>query len=736
VIHEGPPIAGAFGCWKRSVNEKWCQSGDVSSEAANRLVHRRWGEAELARKEAEATGHEKARKTAKWILERSNPASSHAYLLAKHVNPVGKVRKYRDALVLELRDIDGELHNLQFISREGSKRFLTGGRVAGCCFTLFESPDLPLVICEGYATGASIQLASGLAVVAAITAGNLVAVAKAYRKKWPDREIVIAGDNDAFTARNQGVTKATEAANSIGGKLAVPHFADSSARPTDFNDLATLQGLDEVNRQIRAAEIQIETDEEILRRLAAMPPLDYERERDSAAQRMGCRKNVLDSLVEQRRINETQKEPTLQGLPLDFGNPEPWPDPVDGPSVLSELAGTFSRYIVLPDGAATALALWTVHAHCFDAFDCSPRLNIYSPEKGCGKTTLRDVMAQVVPRQLATENLTVAVLFRVIEAHKPTLLADECDAWLKDNEAIRSMLNAGHRRGGKALRCDGEKNEVRSFNVFCPTVLCGIGALPGTIHDRSIKIRLERAKRNELTQRFDSRRTQNEQVLIRKLVRFCADHRTQLEECDPILPPGAFNRVADNWRPLFAIAEIVGGDWPVLALAAFAQLESKDHADDQSIKTMLLIDIRQIFEETGVERIYSRVLIGKLTSMTDRPWPEINKGKPISETWLARQLRSFGISPKDIRINPDHAKGYERASFDQTFARYLPDSEDSTRDNATTQQNSALKGNTIRDPEIDCHVSDLHDEPENIGLSRCRALDPTEPIQGLLVGEI
>src|SRR5439155_5042262 len=168
---------------------------------------------------------------------------------------------------------------------------------------------------------------------------------------------------------------------------------------------------------------------------------------------------------------------------------------------------------------------------------------------------------------LLAENLSVAVLFRVIEQHEPTVLADECDTWLRDNEELRGMLNAGHRHGGQALRCEGESNEVRAFNVFAPVVLCGIGTLPGTLHDRSILIRLERAKLGELSKRFDSRRVESENELCRKLARFIADNIAALENSDPTLPQCAYNRLADNWRPLFAITEIAGGDWPQRAAA-------------------------------------------------------------------------------------------------------------------------------------------------------------------------
>src|SRR5207247_4658957 len=126
-----------------------------------------------------------------------------------------------------------------------------------------------------------------------------------------------------------------------------------------------------------------------------------------------------------------------------------------------------------------------------------------SEHKGCGKTTCRDVVGLFVPRPLLTENLSVAVLFRLVEAHAPTILADECDAWLRDNEELRGLLNAGHRRGAVAYRCEGDSNEVRGFSVFSPAVLSGIGALPGTLHDRSIVVHLERAKLGEARERFD-----------------------------------------------------------------------------------------------------------------------------------------------------------------------------------------------------------------------------------------
>jgi Protein of unknown function (DUF3631) len=362
----------------------------------------------------------------------------------------------------------------------------------------------------------------------------------------------------------------------------------------------------------------------------------------------------------------------LQGSAVNLPNVELWPEAVNGADTLSKIAGTFARYVALPDGAADVLALWVAHTHCFTTFLCSPRLNICSPEKRCGKTTLRDVVSVFVPRPLQLENLSVAVLFRLVNAHAPTILADEYDSWLNDNEELRGLLNSGHRRGGQAFRCVGDSNEVRGFQVFAPVVLCGIGALPGTLHDRSIVIRLERAKPGELRERFDSRRTAHEQELCRKLARWCVDNLGQLELNDPVLPPNAFNRLADNWRPLFAVAEIAGGDWPQRAATAFAKLNSQDDADTQGIGTMLLADIRRVFDENSGEKMFSKTLIESLHAMSDRAWPEAHHGKPITETWLAKRLRAFGVTSKTVRIGEQRLKGYDVADFTEAFERYLP----------------------------------------------------------------
>ena len=725
VLFAGPPMAGAFGCWKRGINEDWHDRNGQLSQAEWQRVRQHLQEAKRERERVEKERREMAREIAARIHKRAKPLSaSHPYLAAKHVQAHGEAREYKGTIALPLRDINGEVHSLQFIGADGEKRFLCGGRVQGCFYTLADKADGPLMLCEGYATGASIHEATGHAVICAMNCGNLLAVAKAARELWPQREIIIAADNDQWTEaprKNPGLTDATAAAKSIRARLAAPQFKNTATKPTDFNDLAALEGLPTVKQQIDAATVPAETDADTYARLAALPSAEYDRCREQEANALGVRVSTLDAEVEKLR-GETGGH--LQGCAVEIPEIEPWPEPVEGAETLDAIAAAITRYVALPSGAADAMALWVTHTHCFQAFDMTPRLNIRSPEKGCGKTTLSDVIALFVPRSIQTENQSPAVLFRLIEKHKPVVLADEYDSWLPENEELRGLLNAGHRRGGKALRCEGDNHEVRAFNVFAPVVLCGIGTLPGTLHDRSIGIVLTRAKPGEVAARFSSRHVAAEKELCRKLARWSADNFNKLEACDPQLPDGAYNRLADNWRPFFAIAEIAGGDWPRRAAAAFTKLTTETDQEAQGIGTMLLTDIRQVLADSTGPRIFSKSLIESLCAMSDRPWPEANRGKPITESWLARRLHPFGINPRTLRIGDDRAKGYETAHFNEAFERYLSSLGLSNRDTVTAIDSQALTPVESRDNIEPCHGFKSTQTLANTELSRCHAPKP------------
>ena len=232
ILFPGTPTAGAFGCWKRGFTEKWCERKGQLSPAERADVQRRWQEAERERTRTEKERHAQARKTAAWILDHSAPASaSHPYLAAKGIQRHDALLQRRDALVLPLRDANGELHSLQFIAPDGTKRFLPGGQTAGCYYVI-GNPTEGLCVAEGYATAASIREATGHAVAIAFDAGNLRLVAEALRAKFPDLRMIACGDDDYRTEGNPGMTKATEAARAVGGLLACPDCKRRSENPS------------------------------------------------------------------------------------------------------------------------------------------------------------------------------------------------------------------------------------------------------------------------------------------------------------------------------------------------------------------------------------------------------------------------------------------------------------------------------------------------------------------------
>ena len=199
------------------------------------------------------------------ILNRSKAAdSSHSYLIKKKIKPNG-LQMDGDQLVVPVRDIEGKLQSLHFISPNGDKKFHPNTSAKGGMYILggVEGAEA-LCICTGFATGASIHEAVGLPVVVAFSDGNLGPVAEALRRKWPDLPMVVCADDDYTDPRNPGLTKAKEAAQAIKAEVAVPDFG--SRRPkniaagkrskeqgkdySDFNDLQREWGLEAVKRQI------------------------------------------------------------------------------------------------------------------------------------------------------------------------------------------------------------------------------------------------------------------------------------------------------------------------------------------------------------------------------------------------------------------------------------------------------------------------------------------------------
>jgi hypothetical protein len=230
-------------------------------------------------------------------------------------------------------------------------------------------------------------------------------------------------DLKAWAKAEQEAGKSEEAPNKKNRRLSV------SAKMWIDNEKRAGRDYSDFSKSKNAAPDQKEID-----RLAALSFIDYERERAEAAAKLGIR--VSAEVERARRRHAPEDDGNLQGQALNLSDVDPWPEAVVGDELLKAIVAQIRLHVILTEEQAIAVALWIVHAHALDYADHSPRLHVTSPLKRCGKTVLLSCINPMVPRPLGAENISAAALFRVIEMAQPTLLVDEADAFMTDNEEL------------------------------------------------------------------------------------------------------------------------------------------------------------------------------------------------------------------------------------------------------------------------------------------------------------
>ena len=358
----------------------------------------------------------------------------------------------------------------------------------------------------------------------------------------------------------------------------------------------------------------------------------------------------------------------LQGKPLFLREIEPHTEPTIGADLLILLCCAIRRYVVAEPADIVAMALWCVHAHVIDAFDISAFLNLSSPEKGCGKSTTLAVLSCLLPRPLLSASVSPAAIFRAIELFKPCFLIDEADTFQNLHEELRGLLNASHlRASSQVIRTVGDHHEPRAFATWCPKAVALIGRLPDTLNDRSIVIEMKRRKREEACERFSAIDSHPElDLLARKTARWAADNFAVLREAKPE-PGGIDLRLYDNWKPLLAVADAAGSEWPRWARIAAGWFAAKA-AEAPSINVELLTDVVAVM---GGQDMFSKHIVAALADMADKPWSTFAaRRKPISQHQLGRILRTFGIKSQNIWTQEEQAKGYVASKVRTVQGRY------------------------------------------------------------------
>ncbi|BAV10790.1 hypothetical protein MOSL_0217 [Moraxella osloensis] len=376
------------------------------------------------------------------------------------------------------------------------------------------------------------------------------------------------------------------------------------------------------------------------------------------AKRFGVSKDKILALVSEQKQGQLVAEI------------EPYHEPVTHDEIYTALYSLVHEHMAIDEPLKVAFVLWVIFTYLTDISDFAPIAWITAPERQCGKSTLLGLFDRVVNKPMAFNNITQAVLYRVMEQFKPTLLIDEIDTSLKDKNELLGIVNAGYsRHASNVPRMNQDKGGiVEKFDVFGAKVFSGIGEMKGTFASRAIRFELRRKTDSDKVKRFNKRtlpyETTNE--LQRKVKRWAVDNRQAVQAVEtPLLQIN--DRDFDNWEILLQIATVLG----VYDKALQACLIICNRKDEPSLNEMLLSDIREVFI---TERISSVDLLERLKADSEKYWSTYNNGTPLNVHQLAKKLKSFGIKSKAMRIKGEQGtvKGYEKADFVKVWANYLP----------------------------------------------------------------
>jgi hypothetical protein len=526
----------------------------------------------------------------------------------------------------------------------------------------------PLVIVEGLEDALSIAQAGAALEVLGIPGisrfGKLDLSAGA--------EVVVFRDGDA--ADSEAAKHLSEAVDRwlLGG---VRIWITDTAAGEDANSILQANGPAELRRLIAEAEpAELSFDADVVQ-LAGLKAVDYERQRTDAAKRHNVRVTFLDAAV---RAARAEAEPTAESEDDEAPHAEPIADIA---VVLDQALAEVRDYISGAETELAAAVLWCMHAHLVHheriRLPITPKLAIQSPDKGCGKTTLLEIVSTLVPRPETGSSITAAATFRLIEARKPTLLIDEADRIIRpggENAELLAVLNSGHRRSGahvwRTEEIGGERNPVQ-FSTWGAVALAGIRELPPTLQDRSIVVRLSRARPGEVKKHLRHGTSPVLRRIKRKFARWAADLMWLPE---PELPDTLNNRQGDNWQPLLAIADAAGGRWPALAReAAVASLAADER---EGVLIALLDGLRRAFGDR--DRLSTQAILEFLLADDEHDWAIANNGRAVNEAWLRERLRNVIAPTADGRPGSERwgggnnkERGYSRHRFIDAWQRYL-----------------------------------------------------------------
>ena len=421
----------------------------------------------------------------------------------------------------------------------------------------------------------------------------------------------------------------------------------------------------EAERELRRAEkataAKRKNKERAFKVLDALPEAEQEKRLDELA------RSLDEDPATVREEFATSSSPPVES------KPEPWPETVDSAKLLAELAKQLRRYVVIREEGMSATVLFTAMCWIHNAVAThSPILGVTSSDPDSGKSTLLSILELLVPKPFRGAELTGAAAFRTIDREHPTMIVDEADHLFQRKKDLVDIINASWTRGTPIPRTLPGQGGIHRFDVFCPKIIGMVGMkVPSTTATRFITIKMVPRLPGETIEDFAFADNPEFVELRRKLARWAADNAVVLGDAKPEQPPGFHNRLAANWRLLFAIADLAGGAWAKRARQAAIKL-SQQHAEPSQGRR-LLAALQEIYMNRA--EIPSAEIVQLLAADPDAEWCEYRGRTPITQRQLAVLLKEYEIYP--VVLHPTKRldvsrHGYRRAQFKDAFARFLP----------------------------------------------------------------
>ena len=445
-----------------------------------------------------------------------------------------------------------------------------------------------------------------------------------------------------------------------------------------------------------AAPVELSRPWGIVNYLATLDRPQYESERVALAKRIGWRVEILDGEVSRLRDAKRFHVDDDEGGADDDGE---LGVKVDLAEVFDRTVKELSRYVVASDDVYTTIALWAAHTHLVHhpvvKLTVSPRLAIQAEDASSGKTITLEAVGCLVPRPRLAASITQSSVFRTIAAVQPTYLIDEADQILKHADKtseLLAILNASHRRKTafieRSIPLPDGGWTVERFDVWCTMALASIGGLPRTQQERSVVTHLDKALVEDVKEHLEDGESAEFAVLRRLLAAWAKDMGELPRPVLPTILTKQAGRVADNWRPLLAVAQLGGERWRKRAEdAVLAAINAERRL---SPLQRLLISIRRAFTPPitygnddkeitpkPIERLETKELLPKLIADRAEEWDTANRGRPITQYWLRENLRGL-LDPKGTKdwwegTGPArrHCSGYYKYQFDKAWRSHL-----------------------------------------------------------------